>query len=326
MHKSLGNSVSPNDVIKESGAEILRLWASYVEYTEDVRCSTEILQRVGEAYRKIRNTARYALGNLAGFVPGRDDLPDDELREIDRWALAELNEVTNKVVKHYERYEYLPIYHALYNFCTVTLSARYFDIIKDRLYTAAPRSAARRSAQTALHRIVDGLARLLAPILAFTADEIWENLPVAEGATLLPSVHLAEFPAPRDVEDYELLQRWERLFSVRDEVLRALEEARAAKLIGSSLEAHVTLSIGDDEVAALLESYRDELRYLFIVSQVSLERAETRPQLLRVSVARADGNKCERCWNYSTQVGASERYPTVCERCAEALVEIEQGS
>ena len=324
MHKSAGNSVSPNEVVQQSGAEILRLWAAAVEYTEDVRCSDEILQRTADAYRKIRNTARYALGNLAGFVPNRDTVADDELQEIDRWALAELDEVIKKVVKHYERYEYLPIYHALYNFCTVTLSARYFDIIKDRLYTAAPRSFTRRSAQTALHRICDALARLVAPILAFTADEIWENLPVAADGKALPSVHLATFPQVRDREDYELLRRWERLFSVRDEVLRALEEARTAKLIGSSLEAHVQLGVGDEEVYKLLQSYHGELRYLFIVSQVSIERAETHPVLLRVNIARADGNKCERCWNYSAQVGASERYTTACERCLEALVEIEQ--
>lgn len=323
MHKSAGNSVSPNEVIKESGAEILRLWASYVEYTEDARCSPQILQRVMDAYRKIRNTARYALGNLDKFVPGRDDVSLNEMLELDRWALSELDEVTRKVLNSYQRYEYLPIYHALYNLCTVTLSARYFDIIKDRLYTAAPRSVARRSAQTALYRIADTLARLLAPILSFTADEIWDNMPARQGAQVLPSVHLATFPTPLETADFALSQRWERLFAVRDEVLRKLEEVRTAKLIGSSLEAHVTLSTTDAETAKLLEQYRDELRYLFIVSQVTLGTADADGATLQVSVTHADGEKCERCWNYSTQVGASERYPSACERCVAALTEIE---
>jgi isoleucyl-tRNA synthetase len=323
MHKSAGNAVSPDEVVKESGAEILRLWAAAVEYTEDIRCSKEILQRVSEAYRKIRNTARYALGNLAGFTPGRDEVADGDLLEIDRWALAELDEVTKKVVKHYERYEYLPIYHALYNFCTVTLSARYFDIIKDRLYTAAPRSLARRSAQTALYRICDALARLAAPILAFTADEIWENLPVAADAAALPSVHLATFPQAQEKEDFTLQKNWEQLFAVRDEALKSLETARADKLIGSSLEARVELA-ADGATYDLLQRYADELRYLFIVSQVTLA-PDADGTGLSVKIARADGQKCERCWNYSTRVGEAERYPTACERCVEALAEIERS-
>jgi isoleucyl-tRNA synthetase len=203
----------------------------------------------------------------------------------------------------------------------VTLSARYFDIIKDRLYTAAPRSHARRSAQTALYRIVDALARLLAPVLAFTADEIWESLP-ADGARPA-SVHVAEFPKPVGEKDAELSARWSRLFEVREMVLPKLEEARVAKLIGSSLEARVVLTAGESpELRGLLERYREELRYLFIVSEVTLEEpAADRPP---VRVERARGEKCERCWNYSTRVGESERYPTACERCVEALAEIER--
>ena len=325
MHKSAGNSVSPNDVIKQSGAEIIRLWCASSDYHEDMRCSEEILQRVSDGYRKMRNTARFALGNLDGFDPARDGVAFEEMQEIDRWALAELDAVTERVRAGYETYEFHTVYHTLYHFCTVTLSARYFDIIKDRLYTAAPRSAARRSAQTALHRIADALARLLAPILVFTADEIWENLPrgKAEAAELVTSVHLAEFPVLVGLRDAEMAARWSQLFEVRDVVLRALEDARNTKLIGSGLEARVEISAGAS-VYDLLEGYRDQLRYVFIVSQVDVVKDDANAPV-SVKVVRAEGEKCERCWNYSMRVGESSRYPTACERCVEALAEIEGG-
>jgi len=318
MHKSTGNAVSPDEVIKESGADILRLWSASAEFTEDVRSSPEILERVADGYRKIRNTARFALGNLDGFDPTRDSVAEDEMLEIDRWALAELDLVIARVCAAYEAYEFHTVYHALYDFCTVKLSARYFDILKDRLYTFAPRNTARRSVQTALYRIADALACLLAPILAFTADEVWENLP-GNGARPA-SVHLAEFPRARDEQDQELSARWQQLFEVRDEVLRVLEAARVAKTIGSSLEAAVEITAGG-KTYDLLERYADELRYIFIVSQVGLSRAEAGH--ITVKVRRADGPKCERCWNYSPRVGESSRYPTACERCVEALKEIE---
>ncbi len=332
MHKSAGNSVSPNDVVKESGAEIVRLWAVSSNYHEEMRCSPEILQRASDAYRKLRNTARFALGNLEGFDPSFDRVPFGELEEIDRWALAELDAVIERATEAYKEFEFHVVYQTLYHFCTLTLSARYFDIIKDRLYTAGPRSHARRSAQTALYEITDALARLLAPILVFTADEIWENLPKSrrgdEGAALA-SVHLAEFPLPMIKRDAELSARWSRVFEVRDVVLRALEEARVSKLIGSSLEAHVLLQ-ADRKTFELLEAQRGQLRYLFIVSQVSLALADDSDpatiaggESVRVTVKRAEGEKCERCWNYSTRVGEFARYPTVCERCIEALAEIE---
>ncbi len=250
-----------------------------------------------------------------------------------------------RATEAYRAYDFHAVYRALDAFCTVTLSARYFDIIKDRLYTFAPKSEARRSAQTALNYIADALARLLAPVLSFTADEIWENLPEVrlrgaaagavegvaaegadEGAAVPPSVHMAEFPVSLSVErDAGLLERWARLFEVRDVVLGALEEARTAKLIGSSLEAHVRLE-AKRKTFELLEGRRDELRYLFIVSQVSLTILEDEArEEVRVTVERAAGQKCERCWNYSTYVGEFTRYPTACERCVEALAEIEAG-
>src|SRR5882724_5508372 len=240
MHKSAGNAVSPDEVIPKLGAEVLRLWCVSSDYMEDMRCSDEILQRVADSYRKVRNTARYALGNLDGFDTARDSIADDELLEIDRWALSELDVVVKKVRAAYEAYEFHLVYQALYEFCTVTLSARYFDILKDRLYTFAPRNSARRSAQTALYRITDALARMLATILVFTADEIWENLP-ANGSRAV-SVHLAELPTASGDRDEELAARWDQLFGIRDVVLGVLEEARVAKTIGSSLEAAVEIT------------------------------------------------------------------------------------
>src|SRR6185295_4878664 len=232
MHKSGGNAVPPDEVIKESGADILRLWCASSNYFDDMRSSKEILQRVTDGYRKLRNTARYALGNLHGFVPARDRVAFEELLETDRWALAKLDEVARTVREAYEVYEFHTVYHALYNFCTVTLSARYFDILKDRLYTYSPRSLARRSAQTALYQTADALARMLAPLLAFTADEIWENLPADSARPV--SVHIGLLPAESGRRDTELLTNWDRLFEIRDDVLQSLEEARVAKQIGSS--------------------------------------------------------------------------------------------
>ena len=318
MHKSTGNAVSPNDVIKDSGADILRLWCAYSNYQEDVRCSPEILDRVADGYRKLRNTARFALGNLAGFDPERDAVADEDMLEIDRWALGELDSVIARVRAAYEAYEFHTVYHTLYDFCTVTLSARYFDILKDRLYTFAPRNPARRSAQTSLYRIVDALSRMLATILVFTADEIWENLP--DNGSRAASVHLTELPVASWQRDQELAARWEDLFKVREEVMRALEEARVAKLIGGSLEAAVDIT-ASGRTYDLLASYGDNLRFVFIVSQVSLTKADTGD--VSIKVRRAEGKKCERCWNYSTHVGKSTRYTTVCERCVEALDEIE---
>jgi isoleucyl-tRNA synthetase len=322
MHKSLGNAIAPDEVIKESGAEIIRLWCASSNYFEDMRCSPEILQRVTDGYRKLRNTARFALGNLHGFDPARDAVAEEDMLEIDAWALAELDEVIEQVREAYEVYEFHNVSHTLFNFCTVTLSARYFDIIKDRLYTFAPGNRERRSAQTALYRIADALARMLAPILVFTADEIWENLTKSESAP--QSVHIAQFPTADADNNSELLVRWAHLFGYRDTVLARLEEARVAKLIGSSLEARVAISAGS-KAYEILNRYRDQLRYIFIVSEVELldPNVELRAEEIEVTITRARGEKCERCWNYSVRVGESARYPTVCERCVAALEEIE---
>ena len=318
--KSLGNVTAPQEIIDKSGAEILRLWAAAVDYTEDVRCSDEILQRVVDAYRKFRNTLRYALGNLDGFNLETDAVAENEMLSIDRWALAALDEVSAKVLNGYETYDFQAAYGAIYHFCTVTLSARYFDIIKDRLYIYAPRSKERRSVQTALYRITDKLCRLLAPLLVFTSDEAWENIPGQQ----LASVHMAEFGTPassRLEADGTLLSDWERIYAIRDEVLKALETARNEKQIGSSLEAKVILTTDAGTTRFLLDYY-EQLRYIFIVSQVEVHEGDT----MKVEIQKADGTKCERCWNYSTRVGEFAAYPTVCERCIEALTEIEKAA
>jgi isoleucyl-tRNA synthetase len=309
--KSLGNVTAPIEIINKSGADVLRLWAAAVEYTEDVRCSDEILLRVVDAYRKMRNTLRYALGNLAEFDPATDSVDADRMLEIDRWALASLDEVTARVLAGYEAYDFQAAYNALYNFCTVTLSARYFDIIKDRLYIAAPKSEARRSAQTALYKIADSLCRLLSPILFYVGRGVG-SLP---GAMSLRS-H-GRVSEKRDSADDKMLADWERIFAIRDDVLKALEDARNEKQIGSSLEAKVVLTADAGTTRFLLDQY-EQLRYIFIVSQVEVREGET----LKVEIAKADGEKCERCWNYSTRVGEFDRWPTVCERCNEALAEI----
>ncbi len=321
--KTEGNVTAPNEIINRSGADVLRLWAAAVDYTEDVRCSDEILARVIDAYKKMRNTLRYALGNLDGFDPATDSVAVSDMLEIDRWALASLDEVAEKVMAGYDSYNFQAAYNALYGFCTVTLSARYFDIIKDRLYIFAPRCVERRSAQTALYRITDSLVRLMAPLLAFTCDEAWENLPAKSEA----SVHMAEFPRRNanslsigESEALALRSNWERIFALRDEVLKALEEARIAKRIGSSLEAKVVLTT-DRETTRFLLEYYEQLRYVFIVSQVEVHEGAVQ----RVEVMQADGTKCERCWNYSTRVGEFADLPTVCERCNGALEQILKG-
>lgn len=313
MSKSKGDNVELDKVLKQSGAEILRLWCAALNYHEDMRVSQEILTRISDAYRKLRNTARYCLGNLDGFDPAKDSVPVAEMIEIDRWALAATNEVVREVLTAYEQYEFTEVYQKLYHFATVELSALYFDILKDRLYTSAPQSRARRSAQTALYEIVTRLARLLAPLLAFTADEIWEHIPGATSTA--ESVHLALFPAyDEKLRDEALLARYERLFALRDQVMKSLEDARTTKLIGAGLEAKLIIT-ADAETRDFLASFGEALRFMFIVSGVELrEGAE-----LSVAVVKAEGAKCERCWNYTTDVGHNAQYPGACGRCVASI-------
>jgi isoleucyl-tRNA synthetase len=325
MSKSLGNVVEPEEIVRSHGAEILRLWTSSTETREDSRFTREILDRLSEAYRKVRNTFRYMLGNLYDFEPARA-VPGDQLWEIDQWALARAETVVADCRRWYDEFAFHKVHHALVSFATVELSAVYFDILKDRLYTAAPASPARRSAQTALYRLARALTRLAAPVLSFTCEEVWNLLPKLGGDP--PSVHLALFPRAGELtegltaEQRERLANWDRLMDVRPAVLKALEEARQQKFIGNPLEARVVLSVNGD-VGRLLGDYRRDLPALFIVSQVDLK--EGTGEEIGVKVERARGTKCERCWKYSTDVGSSARWPSICAPCAVAVEEIERG-
>jgi isoleucyl-tRNA synthetase len=315
MSKSLGNSIEPQDIIKESGAEIIRLWVAMVDYREEVRLGRQILARVVEAYRKIRNTLRYLASNLYDFDLAVHALPLDRLQEVDRYALARYGTTARTVLDAYEAYDFPTIFQAINQFTTVDLSAFYADVSKDRLYTFGAASPERRSAQTALYLIADGLTRLLAPILPMTTDELWRHLPGAREA----SVHLAEFPAGVDAFlDTGLTARWEQLLRARDEVNRALEGARQDKLIGNALGARVRLT-ARGETAALLERYRADLPMLLIVSQVDLETATGDGADLEVRVEKAEGRKCPRCWRTVTTIPDAAAADGVCERCAAAL-------
>ncbi len=334
MSKSLGNTVEPDEVIRTHGAEILRLWVASVDFREDVVLSPQILARLSEAYRKLRNTFRYCLGNLCDFDPEKDCAKPEELEEIDAWALSRAAEVLEQAEAGYRKFEFHRAYRALAEFASGDLSAFYFDVLKDRLYTAPAASARRRSGQTALYFILDALLRAAAPLLAFTADEAWEQMPSPHLRE--PSVHLARFVSPAALRERApaaaaRLENWDRLMEVRGHVMKALETARQETRIGSGLEAKVYLD-AQGLGKPLLEEYRGFLPALFIVSQVELGPAwppdVTATELpgLRVGIARALGKKCERCWNYSERVGEDRAYPTVCERCSAALAEIDAGT
>ena len=314
MSKSLGNVIAPQDVIKQSGADILRLWVAMSDYTEDMPRQQGDTRARLEAYRKIRNTLRYLVANLYDFDPASDRVDRTELEEVDRYILARYAEVSEKILKAYEEYEYSTIFQTINAFTTVDLSAFYADVSKDRLYTFAAGSKERRSAQTAMYLMADGLARLLAPILSFSADELWRYLPGKREE----SVHLALFPAKSELEllrDPELAVLWERLINVRDRVLGEIEPLRKDKQIGSSLQAKVVISGGGDEFA-LLKAHANELPMLFIVSEVEL-----RPDGgdgLQVTIEKATGVKCERCWRYVPNVLPDAG---ICNRCQDALAE-----
>ena len=324
MSKSLGNVISPQDVVGKLGAEILRLWVSMVNYIDDMRLSDEILERNVEAYRKIRNTFRYVLGNIHDFDPSQHAVPTEHMEELDRWALAELDQLIERVVGSYRGYEFHTVHHALHNFCAVTMSNLYFDVLKDRLYTAVAWSRPRRSAQTALHRIGHALCRLMAPILPFTAEEVWSELPKLAGDP--ESVHVSLFPTPVSGGDQsELRLDWERLLALREEVTRALEAERRAGRIGKSLEAAVVLRVSPP-LAPLLEKRKDLLPSLFIVSKVELETSGVAsPSGVEVVVSPAPGSKCARCWNVLESVGRDAEFPELCSRCRDAVRALREG-
>ncbi|MBN1613117.1 MAG: isoleucine--tRNA ligase [Deltaproteobacteria bacterium] len=321
MSKSKGNVIDPQEIIELFGAEILRLWVAAEDYTEDIRFSDEILKRLVEAYRRIRNTARFILGNLYDFDCASDRVPYDSLEEMDRWALHRLQEIIRRVREAYENYQFHIVYYTLYNFCTVDLSALYLDVLKDRLYTSQARSPKRLSAQSAMYIIVDAMVRLLAPILTFTAEEIWEALPPAHGKA--ESVHLTQFP---EVESRymkpELAERWKTMISVRAEISKAIEIARKNKMIGHSLDAAVDVA-APERLRSILTAHREDMRALLIVSQINfVDETDVKDPYrsdeiegLAIGVSKAAGRKCSRCWIYSESVGTFDDHPEICERC-----------
>lgn len=318
MSKSVGNVIAPEEIIRQYGAEILRLWVSAEDYRDDIRISQDILKRLSEAYRRIRNTCRFLLGNLHDFDPAKDGIPCSEMDELDRFALYQLQELIQKIRTAYDRFEFHRVYHALHNYCVVDLSSFYLDILKDRLYISVTEGNARRSAQTALYRILTTLLKLMAPVLSFTAEEAWLHLPHRSSKT----IHLESFPeVDPALLDEALSERWQKILALRSDVSRALEGARQAKTIGHPLDAKVTLALPSGWEGFAGEA--ELLRSVFIVSQVSFASAEDLANPveavevpgLRVQVEAASGGKCERCWVYTEAVGRFPEHPTICDRC-----------
>ena len=329
QHKSRGNAVDPDAIAKKLGGEVIRLWASSVEYREDSRSSDELMQRVAENYRKLRNTFRYVLGNLSDFDPAQNAVGFEQMVFVDQAMLLRTADLNDEIARWYKARQFNKVYHQTNEFCVSALSAVYFDLLKDRLYTFAPKSRGRRSAQTALWRVGETLVRAMAPLMSYTADEIWQMLPQVKDRPA--SVHLSLFwkrdevlggPVSTDRAD-KVRAEWAQLVSVREVVMLALEPMRQEKVIGSGLEAQVELH-APGALYTTLQKHAAGLRELLIVSQVKLSRAESSngDAPIEVRTAKAEGSKCERCWTYSTHVGEDTEYPTVCERCSAALKEI----
>jgi isoleucyl-tRNA synthetase len=328
MSKSLGNVIAPKKVVDKYGAEILRLWVSASDYRDDIRISDNILNQLSDAYRRIRNTCRFMLGNLHDFSPEAHAVDFSVMTRMDRYILHRLQKLVDKTQKAYVTYDFHVVHHALYNFCTVELSAFYLDVLKDRLYTSPAASAERRSAQTVMFFILDAMVRLMAPILPFTAEEIWRYMP--ETPSKESSIHLALFPQVRaEWVDNVLAEEWQRLLLIRSEVTRALEDARVQKQIGHPLDAQVTLFVSGD-IWRLLDAYREDLRTLLIVSQVILKDTVSPASVyisqevegLGIQILPAEGKKCERCWIYDPNVGSHSEHPGLCPRCCNAIASV----
>jgi isoleucyl-tRNA synthetase len=321
MSKSIGNTIEPQEVIEKYGAEILRLWVAAEDYTDDIRISEEILKRLVEAYRRIRNTGRFILGNLYDFNPDKDLIAYEKMEEMDKWALHRLQEIIKRVCDAYDRYQFHVVFYTLYNYCTVDLSALYLDVLKDRLYTTKAGSTARRSGQSAMFIILKAMTRLLAPIFTFTAEEIWKAMPAWKEKEA--SVHLARLPQVRELySNSSLGDTWKTMIDARAEIAKALEQARKDKVIGHSLDARVSIAV-PEKMKTLFESHADDLRALLIVSQLQIvpENQIANPYKsdeikgLTVGVKKARGEKCERCWIYSESLGKDKNHPKVCGRC-----------
>ena len=318
MHKSAGNGVEPSEIIKDYGADIIRLWVASSDYTVDVRISKEILKQLSEAYRKIRNTARFILGNLNGFDPNKDMVADDQLCEIDRWALDAVDELLATATEAYENFDFSRVYHEVHNFCVVEMSNFYLDVIKDRLYCSKADAESRRSAQTAMYKILVQLTKIIAPVLVFTAQEIWSFIPKMPGMNKYVAFEdMGKAGTYLQGEAFEA--KWSKIIAVRDDVKKALEQARAEKVIGAALEAHITLYCNEELEGFLNQIPMDELADLFIVSRADVVRGEGGVkglvEGLGVKVERVQGEKCPRCWKYVPAVNADG----LCPRCAAAL-------
>lgn len=318
MSKSLGNGISPQDVIKEYGADILRLWVLASDYKTDVSLSKEILKQISESYRKIRNTARYILGNTSDFDPEKKVAYKD-LLEIDKWALLRLNKLIRECTESYDKYDFHAAYHAINQFCVTDMSNFYLDIIKDRLYTSKTDSVERRSAQTVMYEILDALVKILAPMTCFTAEEIWSYMKHTKQEQF-ESVMMSSYPKVKEeYEDQELAEKWEKIVELKVLVAKKLEEARAEKVIGHSLNAKITL-YADGKEYDFLKSVEPMLETVFIVSALAIEKnSRKEDEKVGVKVEVAPGQKCERCWMYSETVGEDKEYPTICHRCSENL-------
>ncbi len=322
MSKSIGNTINPDDIVSKYGADILRLWVASSDYHADIRVSNDILKQLSEVYRKIRNTARFILGCIGDFNPNTDCVEADKFEEIDRFALERLNELVKKCTEAYDNFEYHIIVHSLHNFCVVDMSNFYLDALKDRLYAEKADSVTRRAAQTAIYKILDTLTRLIAPILAFTGDEIWRFMPHVEGDDVR-NVVFNSFPVADENVDTELLARWDKIHAIRDDVKKELESARAAKVIGASLEAEVTI-YATGEMYDFIKSVEAMLPEIFIISKLNLVNGEGGNKGdtgIGVEAKKFAAEKCERCWIYSETVGNCAEHPTLCERCAKVISE-----
>lgn len=317
MSKSIGNTINPDDIVGQYGADILRLWVASSDYHADIRISKDILKQLSEVYRKIRNTARFILGCISDFDPDKDAVSDDKLHEMDKFALMRLDQIVKECTEAYENFEYHLIFHAIHNFCVLDMSNFYLDAAKDRLYVEGKESETRRAAQTTIYKVLHVLTRLIAPILSFTADEIWKYMPHMAGDDTR-NVVLNDFPTVSGTVDTALIERWEKIHAVRDDVKKALEIARTAKVIGASLESAVTV-YATGEQYSFLKSVESILTTVFIVSSVELVEGEGGEHKgdsgVGVTVKHAEGEKCERCWSYSMTVGADSDHPTLCARC-----------
>lgn len=316
MHKSLGNGIDPQEVIDQYGADVLRLWVASSDYHADIRISPDILKQLSEAYRKIRNTARYILGNLNGFNPDENMVSLDELMPIDKWALAKLNILIDKVKEAYDKYEFHIVYHAIHNFCVVDMSNFYLDVLKDRLYTEKSNNKARRAAQTSIYIILNAMTRMIAPILAYTSDEIWKYMPHSSSEKAEHVIY-NEMPEKVDITtiDDDFMAFWDEIHELRDDVKKSLETFIKDKTIKSSLEAKVTLAASGDKLA-FLKKAENELATAFIVSEVEIVENSSE---LEIKIEKAEGEKCERCWVISKTVGENSDHPTLCSRCCENL-------